>query len=415
MFATKLKCIKCAAEYSLVTRYGCPKCGGILDVIYDYEAMRKEGIDLYFPGVKNEGMWRFKDLLPIEKKESIVTLREGNTPLFRCEKFGASLNLASLYLKDETRNPTLSFKDRPISCAISKAKEEGKEIVTTSSSGNAGVAVASYATKAGMKAIIVVPATAPRNKLLSIVVSGAILVKVKGTTSDCFMLAKKLSQEYEWANLTSTFMNPFATEGDKTVAYELYEQLGHVPDWIIVPIGAGPLLVGIYKGYKELKELGLVNKLPSMIGVQAEGCAPITKAFEKGEEEVKAWGAPHTIASGIADPLQGYSDDGTFVLKVIRKSGGLATAVDDESLIENVKKLSAAMGIFAEPTACASIACLKKLRKKGILKEKDTVVCIITGSGFKDAHTIEKYVEVPPVEIEPDLNKVKYFLEQKLT
>jgi len=416
MFATKLRCLKCRAEYPLITRYNCLKCKGILDVEYDYEAMKREEVGSQFTMGKNEGIWKFKDFLPVEKQENIVTLKEGDTPLFYCKRLSASMDLANVYIKDETRNPTGSFKDRPISVAISKAKEEGETTVITSSSGNAGVAVASYAAKAGMKAIIVVPSTTPRNKFLSIVCSGAILVKVKGTTSDCFNVVRELSQKYGWVNLTSTFLNPFATEGDKTVAYEIYQQLGLVPDWILVPIGAGPLLVGIYKGYKELKKMGLVEKLPAMVGVQSKGCAPIVRAFERGESKVKAWGTPpHTIASGIADPLQGYSNDGTLTLHIIKESGGIAVAVDDESLIKSVQELSRFAGIFAEPTGVASVASLKKLREKGILKETDTVICVVTGSGFKDTHTIEKYVEIPPIELEPTLKEVENFLEQKLT
>jgi len=415
MFATKLKCLGCGQEYPLFTRYNCLKCKGILDVEYDYEAMKKKEFGSQFTMKKDEGMWKFKDFLPVKKKESIITLREGDTPLFHCERFGALMNLFNVYLKDETRNPTGSFKDRPISCAISKAREEGADTVITCSSGNAGVAVASYAAKAGMKAIIIVPSATPRNKLLSIVSSGAILVKVKGTTSDCFNLAREIAQKYRWVNLTSAFLNPFATEGDKTVAYELYQQLKLVPDWIVVPVGAGPLLAGIYKGYKELKKLGLVDKLPAMVAVQAKGCAPIVRAFERGDLEVKAWGIPHTIASGIADPLQGYASDGTLTLHLTKESGGVAVAVDDENLMESVQNLSRFAGIFAEPTGASSVASLRKLKEKSILKENDTVICMVTGSGFKNSYTIEKYVGVPPTELEPNLKEVENFLEQKLT
>lgn len=247
------------------------------------------------------------------------------------------MNLSNLYLKDETRNPTGSFKDRPISCAISKTKEEGKNTV-----------------------------------------------------------------------ITSTFLNSFATEGDKTVTYELYQQLGLVPDRIVVPVGAGPLLAGIYKGYKELKQLGLVDRLPAMVAVQARGCAPIVRAFDKGDPEVEPWEVPHTVASGIADLLQGYFEDGTLTLQVIRKSGGVAVAVDDD-LIESVQNLSKFAGIFSEPTGASSVASLQKLEDKGILEGGDTVVCPITGSGFKDSYTIEEYIEIPPKEFEADLEEVEYF------
>jgi len=414
MFATKLKCLRCGKEYPLLIKYGCSKCKGILDVEYDYRAMKKEGLGSRLTIRNKKGMWSFKDFLPVKDKESIVTLREGNTPLLRSGRLGTLTNLTSLYLKDETRNPTGSFKDRPVSCAISKAREEGGNTVITSSSGNAGVAVANYAAKAGMKAIIVVPSTVPRSKLLSIVSSGAIPVKIRGAASDCFSLAKELSEKHQWINLTSTFLNPFATEGDKTVAYELYLELGGVPDWIVVPIGAGPLLAGIYKGYKELKKLGLIDKLPAMIGVQARGCAPIVRAFESGNLEVRTWGTPHTIASGIADPLQGYSGDGTLTLDIIKDSGGVAVAVEDDDLIESVRKLSSFAGIFAEPTSAASVASLERLKEKGILEGNDTIICVITGSGFKDAYAIQKYIGIPPTALEPNLKEVEDFLERKL-
>ena len=232
MFATKLKCLRCRQEYPLLTRYNCLKCRGILDVEYDYESMKKKEIGSRLSIRKSQGMWKFQYFLPMKNKETIVTLREGDTPLFHCEKFGALMNLSNVYLKDETRNPAGSSKDRPISCAISKAREKEKTTVITSSSGNAGVVVVTYAAKARMKAIILVPSTTPRNRLLSIVYLGGVLVTVKGTTSDCFNFTRELSRKYEWANLTSTFLNPFATEGDRTVAYELYQQLKLVPDWI---------------------------------------------------------------------------------------------------------------------------------------------------------------------------------------
>jgi threonine synthase len=415
MFATGIRCLKCGAEYPLQMMYNCPECRGILDVQYNYAAIKKEGKSPANLSMgKDKGMWRFQGLLPVQKKDCIVSLIEGDTPLLRCRGWAEEVNELGIHLKDETRNPTGSFKDRPISCAISKAKEEGRNVVITSSSGNAGVAVASYAANAGMRAIIIVPSTTPRNKVLSIVCFGALLVKVRGTTSDCFNIARELSQKHDWANLASTFLNPFCTEGDKTVAYELYEQLRSVPDWIVVPVGVGPLLVGIYKGYKELKELGIIQKLPAMIAVQAKGCAPIAKAFGKGESQVKPWTTPRTIASGIADPLRGYSGDGTLTLQIIRESEGVAVTVEDTSMMDSVIRLSNLTGVFAEPTGASSVASLRKLKTKGLVKNGETVVCMITGSGFKDTSTIEKYVQVEGKEVAPSLAEVEREMERRL-
>ena len=183
----------------------------------------------------------------------------------------------------------------------------------------------------------------------------------------------------------------------------------------MIPVGAGPLLAGIYRGYKELKKLGLVDRLPAMIGIQAKGCALIVRAFERDEREVRAWGTPHTIASSIADPLHGYSDGGTLTLDIIGESGGVAVAVDDEDLIEGVQILSRVAGIFAEPTGASSIASVTKLKEKGLLKENDTVICMVPGSGFKESYVIGEYVQIPPTEFGPDLGEVKNFLKEELT
>jgi len=411
MFAVNLRCLKCGTVYPLQIVYNCPKCGGILNVEYNYKDVHRKKLLVNFE--KRKGIWRFEALLPVRKHLKFVSLGEGNTPLFKCRRLGRKIGLSNLYVKDETRNPTGSFKDRPISVALSKANEEGKKIVITSSCGNAGSSVAAYAAKAGMKSITVVPLTASSNKLLQIATFGATLIKVRGTYSDCFRIVKMLSSKFNWVNLTSTFLNPFATEGDKTVAYELYEQLGKVPDWILVPIGTGPLLVGIYKGFKELERLHLAAGLPAMVGIQAKGCAPIVRAFQKGDSEVKAWSTPETVASGIADPLQGYTQDGTLTLQIIRESGGFATAVDDKAMLKSVLMLTRFSGIFAEPAGAASVAGAKKLAERGIIKKNDTVVCVVTGSGFKDPGSIKKEIEIPKEEIEPKVKEAEKILHKK--
>jgi len=410
-FGTNLKCLKCGTTYPLQIIYDCPVCGGILDAEYDYEKVSGQKLLMNFE--KARSIWRFKALLPVRKHLSIVSLSEGNTPLFKCHKLGAKLGLCNLYIKDETRNPTGSFKDRPISVALSKANEEGKKIVITSSTGSAGNSIAAYAAKAEMKSIVLVPSCVSSVRSLQIVACGGTLVKIKGTYSDCFRIVKALSQKFDWVNLTSTFLNPFAVEGDKTVAYELNEQLGNVPDWILVPIGAGPLLVGIYKGCKELEKLGLVSGLPAMAGIQAEGCAPIVRAFKSKDSRVKHWDNPETVALGIADPLRGYTQDGTLTLQTIRESGGVAIEVDDETILESISMLARSTGVFAEPAGVTSVTGVKKLVEEGIIKKNDLVVCIITGSGFKDLGSVRKKIEITEEEVEPSIEKVEKILNKK--
>jgi threonine synthase len=407
MFATHLVCLGCGSIFPVKLVYNCPRCEGILDVKYDYERIAEKGIFSHL----DKGIWRFRKILPIEDTSEFVSLGEGNTPLLEDQKVGEEIGLKKLYLKDETRNPTGSFKDRPISVAISQAKKEKKRVIIISSSGNAAAAAAAYAARSGIKCIVVAPRSSPESKLLQILAYGATLVKVDGTPSECFRLVKEVSSEFDWANLTTTFLNPFATEGDKTLAYELYEQVRDINRvWIVIPVGAGPLLFGCYKGFEELKELGLVSSLPSMVGVQAEGCAPIVRAFEKQDQEVKAWDTCQTIASGIADSLAGYAQDGTLTLQTIRESGGLAVSVSDEALLESVLILGRDAGIFAEPTGAASIAAVKKLVKEGLIKKDDTVICVITGQGFKDLEPLKKKIKITEKEIKPELKEVEKIL-----
>lgn len=213
---------------------------------------------------------------------------------------------------------------------------------------------------------------------------GATLIEVAGTFSDAYQKAEREAKVNGWFNLTSTFLNPYAIEGDKTLAYEIYFQLRFIPDWIIIPIGAGPLLVACYKGFKEMKISGETLKLPRMVGVQAENCAPIVRAFEDQDEEVKPWGKPETIASGIADPLTIYPQDGTRTLRTIRESGGCAVRVSDESIKRYRKLLAETEGVFAESAAVTSVAAVEKLKHAGWIQPEESVVCVVTGHGLKD-------------------------------
>ena len=337
-------------------------------------------------------------MLPVEKQENIVSLEEGNTPLIRTESLGEGM-----FVKDETSNPTGSFKDRPNTVGISKAVELGAKTIAIASSGNAAGSLSAYAAKAKLECVVCVPEDTPSSKLKQIMVFGAKVAKVRGTYSFSFNLIRESCARYRWHNLTSVCTaNPYQVEGDKTAAYEIYERLNN-PDWILIPLGAGPLLVGMYRGFSELREAGLIEKIPRLVGVQAEECAPIVRAFKSGEKEVSPWeGRPHTVAHSIADPLTGYSQDGTLTLEKIRESNGVAESVNDAEMLGAVWQLARGEGIFAEPAAASTLAAATKLKKAGVISRGEKVVLMVTGTGLKSPAALDSLGEPSVIDPEPE-------------
>ncbi len=406
MYERELRCTGCGKTYDLIDYYSCDSCGGILEVCYDYEALRRENtIDRIVPEA-GESIWRYKMLLPISDEGCMVSLAEAGTPLIRSGNLSRILGAEQLYLKDETRNASGAFKDRPISVAVSKAVELKKTAVTAASSGNAAASLAAYAAKVQIPCYIFVPEGTPVGKVAHAVVCGARMIKVKGDYSNSYKMAGIASKEFGWMNITTTFLNPYSFEGDKTVAYEIYRQMGgHVPDWVLVPTGAGPLVFGIYKGFVELKNLGLSTTVPRMAAIQVEGCAPIVEAFEKGGRGVKAWKDVRTVASAIGDPLRGYERDGDLVVRVLKESNGVALAVSDAEVLRGVRDLARTEGIFSEPAAAAPVAALRTLLRRGTITRGQSVVCVITGHGLKDPTSALEGVDVPVIE--PDLKALE--------
>lgn len=378
-------CWRCGAVYEIEPLYACRQCGGSLDIRYDYKRIFERTAFADLAAASGGDVWKYRDLLPIHPEVEPVSLGEGGTPLLRINKIPIIGNIQSFYLKMESINPTLAFKDRPLAVALTAARQFGMTEAVCASTGNTGVAAAAYAARAGMRCTIFVPAGTPSEKLAAMAQYGARLQTVDGSFSDAYAAAGQTSIERHAFNLTSTYLNPYAAEGDKTVAYELAAQLGRSPDWIIVPIGAGPLLAGIWKGFREMRLAGFVDKLPRMAGVQATGCAPIYEAFRKGEAEVRPWrGASATLASGIADPLLTYPEDGTRTLAVIRESGGAAAAVPDEELIRYRGLLAEREGVLAELSSVTAAAAAERLLESGAIRPAHTVVAIVTGHGLKD-------------------------------
>jgi threonine synthase len=390
--------MKCNARYSLENRCLCDACMGILEVRHNYGTMR----DVLIAELRtcpSQNIWRYRNFLPVQDDTCMITLYEGGTPLIRCENIGERIGFGNFWIKDESRNPSGAFKDRPMAVGVSKARELNRKIVVTASSGNAAASLATYAAKAGLKSYVFIPEHTPAAKVNQAIVNGAVCIKVRGSYSNAFSLAREAAEKYQWMNITTTFLNPYAIEGDKTVSYELFEQLDHrMPDAVLVPTGAGPLLFGIYKGFCEIRDLGLTDRLPRMIAVQAEGCAPIVRAFENGTDAVQGWEAPETIASAIADPLRGYEQDGELVLKIVRESRGEAVGVSDREIRDAVYELAENEGIYTEPAAAAGYAGLKKLLRKNSIAPSDTAVCIVTGHGLKDPQSVMRDADIPLVE-----------------
>ncbi|MBU5442186.1 threonine synthase [Paenibacillus sp. MSJ-34] len=380
-----LRCTSCETAYPLEPLYECKQCGSILKADYDYERI---GIKWAESGVDTE------DLLPLPAAER-VSIGEGNTPLVRADRLAKRLGLRHLFLKCEFANPSGAFKDRPVSMGVSMAVKFGYDRIIVASSGNGAAATSAFAARAGLEAVVLVPESTPQEKVKQSLAYGARVVKVEGPYSNSFAVAKEIGEKYNMFNVTSTFINPYTVEGDKNVAFELHRQLKNVPDVIYVPIGAGPLLVGIFNGYEELKRLGVTGALPRMAGIQAEGCSPIARAYLEGRDQVQSDPSPRTIAGGICDGLHGYAKDGTYTLETILRSGGFANCVSDEEIRAAQSWLAQDEGMFVEPSSAVSIAELVHSVKAGRVKPDSVVVAVLTGHGLKDMTQVQTEMNAP--------------------
>jgi threonine synthase len=401
--ASSLVCPNCGWKTDINNTYYCDECHYSLEVNYNYANIDKNTMIKALS--KSSGVWDYNMILPIRNEHNIISLNEGNTPLLQSLHIGKKIGI-NLLFKDETRNPSSSFKDRPNTVAISMAKDLGIDTVTIASTGNAGSSMASYAARSSMRSFIFVPESTPLAKTFQASIHGATIIKVKGNYSDSYKIAQEVTQKYNWANLTSTYLNPYTLEGDKTIAYELYNQIGGFPNWIVVPLGAGALLSGIYKGFKELKLLGITDEpLPHMLGVQAEGCSPIIKAFIEQKSEVQHFINPSTIADGICDPLIGYAQDGTRTLRTIYESLGAGISVSDDSILNSLCELAEKEAIFCEPSSATVLSAIYTGLNKGIIKKGETVVAIITGHGLKAVEEMNKLFVNDINTIEPNIDQ----------
>ncbi len=412
MFMVELECLKCGKRNRPnVGIYVCEKCGGKLNIIYDYDAIG-EKINKRELAKRPSGVWKYFELLPVSNRKNIVTLGEGGTPLLEAKNLAEDLKMKHLYLKDETRNPTSSFKDRPMSVGVSKAVEFGAKTVVCASSGNAAIALSAYSAKAGIKCYTFVPEDAPESKIAQLSMHGAIVVrpKAKGEGDPTYQMMIESWKKYGWHPIPSGgAFNPYQPEGSKTISYEICEQLGwKAPDWLVVPVGAGTLLSGNAKGYFEFERLGFIKGLPHLVAIQPEGCAPVVKAFRESTSprEIQCWASPNTCAGGCIDP---FPWDADTAIPAVKRTGGVAETVTDPEILEAQKILARKEGIFAEPTGSVGLAGLLKMLDAGIFDRSDVIVVEVTGGGLKDVNTAMRQVK-KPITIEPELGQLKKFL-----
>ncbi|RMF60454.1 MAG: threonine synthase [Calditrichaeota bacterium] len=411
-----LQCVSCEKTYPRDggVEYTCPDCGplhGTLEVIYDYDLIRRELTPTKLKQNTNYTHWRYLPLLPIEKPELILPLAVGWTPVYRNSKLAEEWGIKELFVKDDTRNPSASLKDRASSVAVVKALEKQVPVVTAASTGNAASSWALFTALTDMQTIIFVPETAPRAKVAQLLLFGATVIQVKGTYDEAFDLCTQAAEKWGWYN-RSTAINPYLGEGKKTAALEICEQLEwKAPDYVFVSVGDGCIFQGMWKGFKELYQLGLIEKLPRMMGVQAEGSAPLVQAWEEGREECRPL-QPRTLADSIS---VGMPRDQIKALRAVRESDGQFIAVSDEAILEAIRILAREVGIMAEPAGAAAMAGLKKSIAEGILPSDARVMVMVTGHGLKDIDGVMQAVTHQPVTVHNDLSDVQEKLEPFLS
>ncbi len=406
-YVTSLKCLICNAEYAPhEVAYVCPKHGneGILDVQYDYTAIARAWQREELERNRDYSIWRYRPLLPIAPDSPVPPLQVGWTPLYPAPRLAASLGLQHLWIKDDGRQPTASFKDRASAIAVVKAREAGAEVVTTASTGNAAAALSGLCASVGQRNVIFVPATAPEAKVAQLLVFGSTVLLVEGTYDDAFELCLEAAQAFGWYN-RNTGYNPYMTEGKKTVSYEICEQLGwQPPDVIFVPVGDGCIIGGVHKGFKDLLALGWIDRVPRLIGVQAAGSAALYDAWRRGIDPLEMTPIEaHTIADSIA---AGLPRDRIKAMRAVRETGGAFVRVSDEEILQAIPTLARGCGVFAEPAAAAAYAGLVKAVEEELVDRDERIVVLATGSGLKDVRAAMRAVGAP-LRVEPRLEAVK--------
>jgi threonine synthase len=401
------ECTRCHHHFSRDKSWlTCPDCHGILEINYDYEALAKMKLKDCWKKTPMSDIWRYLPLIGIDSTRGSETLRVGNTPLYHASRLGAHLNLPNLFVKDEGMNPTQSLKDRASVVAALQALEQHRPVIACASTGNAASSLAGNAAKLGLSAVIFVPARAPAGKMAQLLAYDATVIRVEGDYQAAFSLSQAAIDRFGWVNRNAA-INPFLIEGKKTVALEIAEQMdyGHL-DWVVVSVGDGCTIGGVYKGFYDLQRLGYIDHIPRILGVQADGCNPFYQSFisKKPLEPM----AENTVADSIA---VGIPRNPFKAFRAVEKSAGSWVSVTDQKILEGMRLLGKMEGIFAEPAAAAGIAGLIQAVETGIINKTDTVVCISTGNGLKDTKTALTALK-EPISLPNDLTKmIDYFTQ----
>lgn len=401
---TELRCVVCGRSYrSGEVEYTCPVCGqaGTLDVLYDYDLLRRVVSRDDLAHGADSSMWRYRALVPLRPDAEVPPLVVGGTPLYDAPRVAAALGCAQVWIKDDGRNPTGSLKDRASALIVARAVAAGIQVVTTASTGNAAAALAGLAASVGLLAVIFVPESAPEAKIAQLLTYGATVLLVKGNYDRAFDLAVAAAERYGWYN-RNTGMNPYTLEGKKTVAFEIAEQLGwQVPDAVVVSVGDGNIISGVHKGFYDLYALGWIDRIPRLIGVQAEGSAACYQAWKSGADPATM--APihaQTVADSIAADLP---RDRVKAVRAIRQTGGAFVTVPDDAILAAIPLLARQSGVFAEPAAAAAYAGARAALDSGALSASERVALIVTGSGLKDIRSAMRVAGSGyPVAPDPD-------------
>ena len=396
-----LICRECKKEYKPQFRYICEDCFGPLDVKYIYPNNIKREL---FESRKEKTYWRYFELLPIKDKNNIVSINSGFTPLQKSTNLSTDLRLKSLYIKNDSVNPTFSFKDRPAGVAVSRAKEINLKAVGCASTGNLASATAAHAAVARLPCYIFAPADLEPVKISQALAYGAEFVAVEGTYDDANRVASVIGDS-KGIGIVNINMRPYYVEGSKTLAYEVAEQLNwQVPDYLVIPVGSGAMLNAICKGFEELSELGLVNDVSNLkiIAAQPHGCSPIVDAFKSNSNEIFPVEKPNTIAKSLAI---GDPGDGIYVLKRLKQYHGIAESATNQEIVNGILKLSKTEGIFTEPAGGVSVAVLQKLVESGKIDRDANIVCYVTGNGLKSTEALVGMLPKPST-VKPDVQMV---------
>ncbi len=407
-YVSELECISCGNKIKWNATdifYTCPKCDGNLEILFDHSAIAKIITRESLAANGDRSLWRYKPFYPINENARVSPLQVGWTPLYKVEKLGETLGFPNIYIKDEGRNPSASLKDRAGSIALAVALERNKSgFITGASTGNAGSSMACLCASVGISPVIFVPYKAPKAKIAQLLLYGAKVLLVKGTYDEAFDLCLEVSKHYGWFN-RNTGYNPFTREGKKSCSFEICEQMNwKVPDWVFVSVGDGNIISGIWKGFKDLKAVGLIDRLPKLCAVQSEKSNAVSQSFQRysgGAVKIEPVNAT-TIADSISVDLP---RDGVSAVKAIVESSGTAIEVTDEEILSAIKITAANTGVFTEPAGAAAVAGLKSMVSSGKITAEETAVCVLTGNGLKDIESALKVAGNGEL-IEPNLNAV---------